>query len=103
MGISKARALTANGLFYDNLLEMARCCREEEDPLKLLAAFTLNHVFMTLALNLGDDPVIQSELREMEAKYRTAINLALEAAISGAPCEEQHRYLRDLILLLWRR
>jgi hypothetical protein len=61
----------------------------------------LNRVFSEMAQELGEGPVLLSELRKLEAKYRTALNLALESAINGAPHEEQNRRLTELIFLLW--
>jgi hypothetical protein len=54
-----------------------------------------------LAEEVGDGPVLASELRKLEAKYRTALNLALESAIAGATREEQDRRLTELIELRW--
>ena len=54
-----------------------------------------------MADELGDGPVITTELRKLEARYRTAVNLALEKAIDGAPQEEQNARLTELIQLLW--
>jgi hypothetical protein len=38
-----------------------------------------------------------SELRKIEAKYRTAVNLALEKTAAGVPIEEQHEALLRVI------
>ena len=100
-GLKQARQLTGKGFHYDNLLEMAKHCRVETNPEKMLSAYILNHVFSEIANELGEGPVFISELRKLEAKYRTAVNLALESAIAGAPQEEQNRRLTDLIHLLW--
>jgi hypothetical protein len=61
----------------------------------------LNRFFLQLADDLGDGPVISSELRKLEAKYRTLVNLSLEKALAVAPQEEQKRTLTELIQLLW--
>jgi len=100
-GFTRARQLTDKGFHYDNLLEMARLCREETDPDRMLSAYILNRVLSDLAAELGDGIVLTNELRRLEAKYRTALNLALESAIAGASHEEQKRQLTDLIQLLW--
>jgi len=100
-GFKRARQLTDNGFHFDNLLEMANHCREETNPDRILSAYVLNRVFSELAEEVGDGPVLTSELRKLEAKYRTALNLALESAIAGAPQEEQNRRLADLIKILW--
>ena len=92
-GLKQARQLTSDGLHYDNLLKMAKHCREENQPDKILSAYVLNRVFSEMAQELGEGPVLISELRKMEANYRTALNLALESAIAGAPQEEQNRRL----------
>ena len=92
-GLKQARQLTSDGLHYDNLLKMAKHCREETQPDKILSAYVLNRVFSEMAQELGEGPVLISELRKMEANYRTALNLALESAIAGAPQEEQNRRL----------
>ena len=100
-GLRQARQLTDKGFHYDNLIKMAKHCRDEKDPDKVLSAYILNRVLSDLAAELGDGIVISAELRKLEAKYRTALNLALEAAIAGAPQEEQHGRLTELIQLLW--
>jgi hypothetical protein len=100
-GLKKARQLTGEGFHYDNLLRMAKHCREETQRDRILSAFVLNRVFSELAQELGEGPVLLSELRKLEANYRTALNLALESAIIGATQEEQNRRLTELIILLW--
>jgi hypothetical protein len=54
-----------------------------------------------MAEGLGDGPVISSELRKLEARYRTAVNLALEKVMSGAPPVDQIRRLSELIEMIW--
>jgi hypothetical protein len=100
-GFKQARQLTDKGFHYDNLLEMASHCREETDPDRILSAYILNRVLSELAAELGDGIVLTNELRKLEAKYRTALNLALECAEAGAPQEEQTRRLANLVTLLW--
>jgi hypothetical protein len=100
-GVKRARQLTDKGFHYDNLLEMANHCREETDPERILSAYILNRVLSDLATKLGDGIVLTNELRKLEAKYRTALNLALECTEAGAPQEEQNRRLTDLVKLLW--
>jgi hypothetical protein len=100
-GFKRARQLTDKGFHYDNLLEMASHCREETDPERILSAYILNRVLSDLAAELGDGIVLTNELRKLEAKYRTALNLALECAEAGSPQEEQTRRLADLVTLLW--
>ena len=100
-GFKQARELTGKGLYYDNLVKMAEHCMDEDHPDKMLSAYILNRVFMQIADELGDDPVSSSELRKLEARYRTVLNLTLETAIAGAPQEEQNRRLIELIQLLW--
>ena len=100
-GLKQARQLTGEGFHYDNLVKMAMHCREETHPDKILSAYVLNRVLSEMADELGDGPVITSELRKLEARYRTALNLALEKAMDGAPQQEQNRRLTDLIQLLW--
>jgi hypothetical protein len=100
-GFKRARQLTDKGFHYDNLLEMANLCREETGPDRILSAYILNRVLSDLAAELGDGIVLTNELRRLEAKYRTALNLALESAEAGAPQEEQNRRLTDLVKLLW--
>jgi hypothetical protein len=99
-GLKQARQLTSEGFHYDNLRKMAKHCHEETQPDKILSAYVLNRVFSEMAEELGEGPILISELRKMEANYRTALNLALESAIAGAPQEEQNRRLTDLIQLL---
>jgi hypothetical protein len=100
-GLKRARQLTDKGFHYDNLLEMAKHCRDETDADKILSAYILNRVLSDLAAELGDGIVISAELRKLEARYRTLLNLALESAIAGVPQEEQNRRMTDLIRLLW--
>jgi len=100
-GLRQARRLTDKGFHYDNLLEMARLCREETDPDRILSAYILNRVLSDLAAGLGDGIVLTNELRRLEAKYRTALNLAFECAEARTPQEEQNRRLTDLVKLLW--
>jgi hypothetical protein len=100
-GLKQARQLTSEGFHYDNLVKMAKHCREETHPDKILSAYILNRVFAEMADELGDGPVITTELRKLEARYRTAVNLALEKGIDGAPQEEQNACLTELIQLLW--
>ena len=100
-GLKQARQLTSEGFHYDNLIKMAKHCREETHPDQILSAYILNRVFSEMADELGDGPVLTPELRKLEARYRTALNLALESAIAGAPQEEQSRRLTELIHLLW--
>jgi hypothetical protein len=100
-GLKQARQLTDKGFHYDNLLEMANLCREETGPERILSAYILNRVLSDLAAELGDGIVLTNELRRLEAKYRTALNLALESVIAGAPQEEQNRRLTDLVKMLW--
>ena len=100
-GLKQARELTSKGFYYDNLVKMAQLCRQENHPDRVLSAYILNRFFAQLADELGDGPVVMSELHKLEAKYRTKLNLALEKAIAGAPQEEQNRKLIELINLLW--
>jgi hypothetical protein len=100
-GLEQARQLTSEGFHYDNLIKMANLCREEAHPDKILSAYVLNRVFSEMAEEIGDGPVLTSELRQVEAKYRTALNLALETAIHGAPQDEQNKRLAEVIRLLW--
>jgi hypothetical protein len=100
-GLKQARQLTDKGFHYDNIIEMAKHCRDEKDPDKVLSAYILSRVLSDLAAELGDGIVISAELRKLEAKYRTALNLALESAIAGVPQEEQNRRMTDLVKMLW--
>jgi len=100
-GLKQARQLTDKGFHYDNVLEMANHCREETNPDRILSAYILNRVLSDLAAEIGDGIVISAELRKLEAKWRTGLNLALESVIAGAPQEEQNRRLAELVKLLW--
>jgi len=100
-GLKQARELTDKGFHYDNLMEMAKHCRGEGDPDKILSAYLLNHIMSDLAAHLGEGIVLTAELRKLEAEYRTPLNLALESAIAGAPQAEQNRRMADLVRLLW--
>jgi hypothetical protein len=99
-GIKHARELTPDGFYYDNLHKMAQCCHEETDPERFLAAYVLEKIFLDLSVEVGEGPVIVSELRKLEARYRTVVNLALEKAAAGVPLEEQHEALLRIIRLL---
>ncbi len=99
--LKQARQLMNQGFFYDNLIQMAQCCRDDGNPENYVGAYVLGTVFSDLAKEMGDRPQIVSEVRKIEAKYRTAINLCLEAAISGAPLEERIKRLRQLIEIHW--
>ena len=100
-GFKRARQLTDKGFHYDNLLEMANLCRGETRPDRILSAYVLHRVLSDLAAELGEGIVLSAELCRLEAKYRTALNLALESAEAGASQEEQTRRLADLVTLLW--
>ncbi len=102
-GLKEARELTVKGFYYDNLVEMAEHCREEVHPDNLITAYVLNRVFAQLADDLGDGPIISSELRKLEARFRTVVNLALEKAIAGARQDEQNSILIELIQLVWTK
>jgi hypothetical protein len=80
---------------------MAEHCRAETHGGNILGAYVLNRVFMQMAEELGDGPILSSELRKLEARYRTKVNLALENIIAGAPLEEQIRRLNELIEMIW--
>lgn len=99
-GLARARELTINGFYYENLLEMARHCREEEQPDRLLTAFVMDRFFVQLAGEVGDGPVLSTELRKLEVRYRNTVNLALEKAMADAPQEEQNELLVKLVQLL---
>ena len=100
-GLKQARQLMDQGFYYDNLIRMAQCCRHDGNPEDLVAAYVLSTVFSDLANEMGDQPMIVSEVRKIEAKYRTVINLCLETAVSGAPLEERFKRVRQLIEIHW--
>lgn len=98
-GIQAARELTAEGFFYDNFVRMAEHCRAETNPDALLTAYVVEKICLDLAAELGDGPVMMPTVRKMEAKYRTALNLAMEKAMAGASPQEQWKQLIGLIQL----
>jgi hypothetical protein len=100
-GLKQARELTIQGFHYENLVEMARHCREEERPDCLLCAYVMERFFTHLAQEVGDGPVFSDVLRKLEVRYRNTVNLALEKADAGAPREEQDELLTRLVRLLW--
>ena len=100
-GLKQVRKMTGEGFYYENLIKMAQQCRAESSPDKILSAYIFNRFFSQLAEELGNGPVILSELRKLEARYRTTLNLALEAVVAGSPQEEQNNRLIKLIQLLW--
>jgi len=99
--LKQARQLMNQGFYYDNLIQMAQCCRDDRNPENLVVAYVLGTVFSDLANAMGDQPMIVSEVRKIEAKYRTVINLCLEIAVSGAPLEERIKRLQQLIEIHW--
>ena len=100
-GLAAVRRLMDAGFNYDNLEAMAGLCRGERSPAHALTAFVLHGIFLDIAKEIGDGPVLVSELRKMEAKYRTTINLALEEAVAGAAAEQQVDRLSQLVRLHW--
>jgi hypothetical protein len=100
-GLALVRRLMDEGFFHDNLHKMAESCRQEMDTEKLLASYVIQKVFYDLAEEIGEGPVMTSELRKLEAKYRTTINLSLEKAISGSPARDQESHLTKLIRTHW--
>lgn len=96
-GLAAVRRLMAGGFNYDNLEAMAGLCREERAPAHLLTAFVLHAVFQDIAKEIGDGPVLVSELRKLEARYRTTINLALEEAMADKPVDILAERLNRLI------
>jgi hypothetical protein len=100
-GFTAVRRLMDAGFNYDNLEAMAGLCRAERASAHALAAFVLHGIFLDIAKEIGDGPVLVSELRKMEAKYRTMINLALEEAVAGEAVEQKVDRLSKLILLHW--
>ena len=99
-GLKQARQLTSEGFHYDNLVKMAKHCREETHPDRILSAYILNRVFWKWPTILGMVRSSLTELRKLEARYRTAVNLALEKAIDGAPQDEKNSILTELIQLV---
>jgi len=102
-GLSGVKQLMDTGFSFDKLELMARLCREEEDPGRALTAYVLHNLFRDIAKEIGDGPVLVSEVRKLEAKYRTTVNLALEEAVAGATPEKQMDRLSQLALLHWGR
>ena len=100
-GLKEVRRLMDKGFNYDNLEAMAGICRRESEPDQALTAFVLHHLFLDLAGEIGEGPVFVSELRKLEAKYRTMINLALEETVAGVSPERQVDRLSKLIRLRW--
>lgn len=96
-GLAAVRRLMDGGFNYDNLEAMAGLCREERTPAHLLTAFVLHAVFQDIAKEIGDGPVLVSELRKLEARYRTTINLALEETIADKPVDMLAERLNRLI------
>jgi hypothetical protein len=56
---------------------------------------------MQLADEVGDGPILSTELRKLEVRYRNTVNLLLEKAVAGAPQKEQDELLAELVELLW--
>ena len=100
-GLTVVRRLMDAGFNYDNLEAMAELCHAERSPALALTAFVLHGIFLDIAKEIGDGPVLVSELRKVEAKYRTMINLALEEALAGAAAEHQVDRLSKLVHIHW--
>jgi hypothetical protein len=98
-GLKDARACTREGFHYDNLVKMARLCRKEKDPKKILTAYVMETLFSGLAEQLGDRPVTMDKVRKIEVTYRNAVNLAMEKTVAGASPEEQFELLTKVVRL----
>jgi len=99
--LAAVRRLMDGGFNYDNLEAMAGLCRAESSADHALTAFVLHSLFLDIAKKIGDGPVLVSDLRKLEAKYRTMINLALEESVAGASVEQQVDRLSKLVRLHW--
>lgn len=100
-GLAAVRRLMDTGFNYDNLEAMAELCHGEKSSAHALTAFVLHRIFLDIAKEIGDGPVLVSELRKREARYRTMINLVLEGALAGAAAEQQVERLSKLVRLHW--
>ena len=100
-GLQAVRQWMNDGFFYDNLLKMARGCLEDAEPDKSLTAYVVHGILTDIIHDLGDKPVLVETTRRLEAKYRTAINLALEEALAASPPERQIERLKSLIHIHW--
>ena len=92
--------LLSGGFYYSNLDKMAKCCRQETDPSRLVSAYVLSCIFFDLAEVVEAKPE-KGEIRRLEAKYKPIIGSLLEKISSGASLQDQFKALTLLIKTNW--
>jgi len=92
--------LLNGGFYYSNLDKMAKCCRQETDPSRLVCAYVLSCIFFDLAEVVEAKPE-KVEIRRLEAKYKPIIGSLLEKISSGASLQDQFKALTLLIQTNW--
>lgn len=92
--------LLNGGFYYSNLDKMAKCCRQETDPSRLVSAYVLSCIFFDLAEVVEAKPE-KVEIRRLEAKYKPIIGSLLEKICSGASLQDQFKALTLLIQTNW--
>ena len=92
--------LLNGGFYYSNLHKMAKCCRQETDPSRLVSAYVLSCIFFDLAEVVEANPK-KDEIKRLEAKYKSIIGSLLEKISSGASLEDQFKALTLLIQTNW--
>lgn len=92
--------LLNGGFYYSNLDKMAKCCRQETDPSRLVSAYVLSCIFFDLAEVVEAKPE-KAEIRRLEAKYKSIMGSLLEKISSGASLQDQFKALTLLIQTNW--
>ena len=93
--------LLNGGFYYSNLDKMAKCCRQETDPSRLVSAYVLGCIFFDLAQVVEANPE-KGEIKRLEAKYKPIIGSLLEKISSRASLEDQFKALTLLIQTNWQ-
>ncbi len=88
------------GFYHKNLINMARCCREETDLNKLISSYVLCGIFGDLAEEMEAEHK-ESTKQKLEAKYKPAINSLFKNLISKSSLEDQSTIIAELIQLHW--
>jgi hypothetical protein len=99
-GLISVKNLLEGGFYHKNLINMARCCREETDLNKLISSYVLCGIFGDLADKMEAEPE-ESTKQKLEAKYKPAFNSLLENLISKSSLADQSKIIAELIQLHW--